>query len=61
MDFYMQNGFKGLDELAERLGVSEASGNCLLTTNGLSGKRYDVIELVHALLDRLDAKPSSSN
>jgi hypothetical protein len=52
-------GFRGLDELAQRLGLSTPAADRdpaqRLFVTGPSGTRYDLIELVVAVLDRLDA------
>jgi hypothetical protein len=49
-------GFEGLDELATRLAVAPRGkgGSRLVTVIGKSGVAYDLIELVHALLNRLE-------
>lgn len=41
-----------LPKLAQRLGVSESSEGFLIST--LDGKCYSIIDLIEAVLDRLD-------
>lgn len=53
-----EEAFPGLPQIAERLGVEEWKGNrpgqATMVLGTCDGRRYAFLELVHALLDKID-------
>lgn len=47
-------GFRGLPELARRLGVEPGIGPGEFGLVGDDGQHYDIMRMLHALLDRIE-------